>query len=159
MAFTPLDSNFASSTVLHHGPDVVATWVLLLASKNKFNETEMQATAIAGLLGISLERVDAAFEVLMSPDPRSKNKEHGGRRILRQEDGSWLIVSGEKYQDKASKAAAMLRDRKYQQNKKARAERLEPAEFVCERYGCSRSAAVVADGKRICSGHAMTDVA
>ena len=96
MAFTPLDSNFIFSTIVSEGPDVVATWVLLLASKDKFHESELQAPAVAKLLGSPVERADAAFEILSSPDLRSRNREYEGRRIIRQPSGTWLIVTGEK---------------------------------------------------------------
>ena len=156
MAFTPLDSNFVFSTIVSEGPDVVAVWVLLLASKDKFHESEMQAPAVAKLLGIPVERADAAFECLASPDPRSRHREFEGRRIMRQPAGTWLIVTGDKYQERASRAAAEARKVKYERNKSARAANAEPSEFICERYGCTRVAAAVVAGKRVCSGHAMS---
>ena len=155
MAFTPLDSNFVFSTIVSEGPDVVATWVLLLSTKDKFHESEMQPPAVAKLLGIPVERADAAFECLSSPDPRSRHREFDGRRIMRQPAGTWLIVTGDKYQERASKAAAEARKVKYARNKAARAANATPAEFICEKYGCTRIAAAMVAGKRICSGHAM----
>lgn len=156
MAFTPLDHNFLFSTIVSEGPDVVATWVLLLASKDKFHESELQAPAVAKLLGIPVERADAAFEILSSPDLRSRNREYEGRRIIRQPSGTWLIVTGDKYQERASRAAAEARKTKYEKNKAARLAGAEPEGYICEKYGCTKAAAAVVAGKRICSAHALS---
>jgi len=74
---------------------------------------------------------------------------------MRQDNGSWLIVSGEKYQQRASAAYAEKRKEKYRQNQDARKRDAEATEFVCEAYGCTRQAATVYDMKRYCSAHAM----
>jgi len=153
MAYTPLDSNFIFSTIVSEGPDVVATWVLLLASKDKFHESELQAPAVAKLLGIPVDRADAAFACLLAPDPRSRHREHDGRRIIRQASGTWLIVTGDKYQERASRAAAEARKLKYERNKAARRQNAEPFAFICERYGCAKEASATVEGKRICSAH------
>ena len=155
MAFTPLDSNFIFSTIVSEGPDVVATWVLLLASKDKFHESELQAPAVAKLLGITVERADAAFACLSDPDPRSRHREYDGRRIIRQPNGTWLIVTGDKYQERASRAAAEARKTKYERNKAARAANADPSEFICERYGCTKVASAMLGGKRICLAHSF----
>jgi hypothetical protein len=155
MAFTPLDSNFIFSTIVSEGPDVVATWVLLLASKDKFHESELQAPAVAKLLGIPVERADAAFQCLSSPDARSRHREYDGRRIMRQPSGTWLIVTGDKYQERASRAAAEARKTKYERNRAARLANSEASAFICEKYGCTKEASATVAGKRICSAHAM----
>lgn len=153
MSFTPLDSNFIFSTLVSQGPDVVCAWVLLLASKDKYHESELQPSAVANLLGIPLERADAAFARLAAPDPRSRNREYEGRRILKQPNGSWLIVTGEKYQERASRAAAEARKTKYEKNKAARRAGAEPSGYICEKYGCTKAAATVVEGKRLCEAH------
>lgn len=155
MSFTPLDSTFLHSTVVAEGPDVVAVWCLFLASKDKLHVSDLTASAIARLLGVEVERIDKAIEVLTSPDKRSRNKEFEGRRLIAQEDGSWLVVSGEKYQKLASAANAVARNAKYVKNKTAREKSLNPEEFICEGYGCSRAASVEFNGRRLCSAHAI----
>lgn len=113
MAYTVLDSEFAASTMLKHGPDVVAIWMLLLATTDKLGESYMQPSAAASLLRISDERAIRAFEVLQAPDPGSKNVEMEGRRIVRQGNGKWLVVSHGKYQARASRSWATERQKAY----------------------------------------------
>jgi hypothetical protein len=113
MAYTVLDSEFAASTMLKHGPDVVAIWMLLLATTDKLGESYMQPSAAAGLLRISDERAVLAFEILQAPDPGSKNSEFEGRRLIRQGNGKWLVVSHGKYQARASRSWATERQKAY----------------------------------------------
>ena len=119
MAYTVLDSEFAGSTMLKHGPDVVACWMLLLATTDKLGESYMQPSAAASLLRIDDERANRAFEILQAPDPGSKNREFEGRRIIRQENGKWLVVSHGKYQARASRSWATERQKAYLRRRKA----------------------------------------
>lgn len=112
MGWNPLDESLLSSSLLSEGPDVVATWALLIASANRQGESHLTVPFIASVLRISEERVEAAFVVLTSPDKRSRNKEHAGRRIISVEDG-WLLVSHAKYREKASRMAAADRQARY----------------------------------------------
>ena len=122
MGWNPLDESLLSSSLLSEGPDVVATWALLIASANRQGESHLTVPFIASVLRVSEERVEAAFEVLTSPDKRSRNKEHGGRRIIAVEDG-WLLVSHAKYREKASRMKAAERQERYIARMKARQER------------------------------------
>src|SRR5687768_9687180 len=91
MSFTPLDSDFLTSTLLKEGPDVVSVFALILASADKLGESSMQPSIAASLLRIPDERAEAAFATLAAPDPRSRNQEQEGRRILPREDGRWYV--------------------------------------------------------------------
>jgi len=153
MSYAPLDSGIVTSTLLKNGPDVVACWILLLATCDKVGESSMQPSAAASLLRISDERAKAAFAVLASPDPDSRNKDHEGRRIVSLKGGSWHIVSYQKYQWLASRARASQRQKKYEANKKAREDGAEAAEYVCETDGCTMQAEAAAGGRMLCARH------
>jgi hypothetical protein len=112
MGWNPLDESLLSSSLLSEGPDVVATWALLIASANRQGESHLTVPFIASVLRISEDRVEKAFAVLSSPDKRSRNKEHDGRRIVPVEDG-WLLVSHVKYREKASRMKAAERQERY----------------------------------------------
>ena len=120
LAYVPLDSSFLRSTVLEHGPVVVACWTLILASADKMGETDINPTTLAGLLRISKEEVKKAWEVLTSPDPDSHNREYEGRRLIAIPDGKWKLASYDKYQSRASRAAATARQAKYAERIKHR---------------------------------------
>lgn len=121
MGWNPLDESLLSSSILAEGPDVVATWALLIASADRYGESRLTIPFVASVLRISDERVEKAFEILKAPDKRSRNKEHDGRRIIASEDG-WLLVSHAKYRERASRMAAAERQQRYLERMKARQE-------------------------------------
>lgn len=153
MSYTPLDGGIVTSTLLRNGPDVVACWILLLATCDKLGESSMQPSAAASLLRITDERAKAAFAVLMAPDPDSRNKDQEGRRILPLKGGGWHVVSYQKYQWLASRARAAQRQRKYEANKKARENQAEAGEYICEADGCNQQAEAAHGGRMLCSKH------
>lgn len=119
MAWNPLDDALLSSSILAEGPDVVATWTLLLASSNRHGESSLTIPFVASVLRIPDERAALAFEILSSPDPQSRNKAHEGRRIIQTDEGTWLLVSHIKYREKASRYAATERQARYEARRKA----------------------------------------
>lgn len=122
MGWNPLDESLLSSSVLAEGPDVVATWALLIASADRMGESHLTVPFVASVLRISDERAEKAFAVLAGPDKRSRNKEHDGRRII-PVDGGWLLVSHAKYREKASRMNAAERQSRYLARMKQRQER------------------------------------
>jgi len=156
MSYSPLHSGLLTSTLLKEGPDVVAVWALILASTDKLGESDMQPSAAASLLRISDERAKAAFALLSEPDPESKNREHEGRRILRQGDGKWLVVSHAKYQRLASREAATERQRRYEANLKQREAEARAAASTCDEPECGCPAETAVGGRKLCTAHAFT---
>lgn len=98
---------------------VVSAFVLILASRDRFGETSIQPATVASLLRIPDDEALEAFRVLSEPDPLSRNRANDGRRIVAIEDGRWRIVSSEKYQYRASKAAAAERQQRHRDKAKA----------------------------------------
>jgi hypothetical protein len=150
MTWNPLHDGLLSSSVLAEGPDVVAVWALLIASANMNGKSEITVPFVASVLRISDERADEAFRVLSSPDPRSRNKEAEGRRIV-PADGGWLLVSHAKYRHLASRAAAAARQAKYKAKQKA----LEEEAATCDEPGCDGQVVGAIDGRKLCSAHAF----
>lgn len=146
MAYTPLDETLLRSTLLKEGPVVVATFTLILASRDRYGETDLTPSAVAGLMRITEAEAERAFEVLSSPDPKSRNREHEGRRIIPTEDGRWQIVSSEKYQRRASREAAAERQRRH------RARLKEAKVQVCA--VCDGPGSIAAFGGYFCEEHA-----
>lgn len=156
MSYTPLDRGLLTSTLLKEGPVVVAVWALILASTDKFGESDMQPSTAASLLRIPDADARSAYAVLSAPDPDSKNGEHGGRRILRIANGNWLVVSHAKYQRLASKAGAAERQARYEARLKEREAEAKAAENTCDEPGCGKPADAAAGGRKVCSAHAFT---
>jgi len=155
VSYTPLDSAFLTSTLLREGPDVVAVWMLVLASADKLGESSMQPSIAASLLRIDDERAEAAFARLSAPDPRSRNKECEGRRIVPRDDGRWFVVSHQRYQWLASRAAATNRQRRYEERRKEREVDGRISESTCEQEGCSMPVELAVAGRKVCNAHAF----
>lgn len=115
--WNPLAVSLLTSSVLGHGPDVLAVWTLLMASADRHGHTDVSASYMADALRVDIARVDAALEVLASPDPRSRNKDQQGRRIV-PGDGGYYLVSHAKYRALANKAKAAQRQARYAERKK-----------------------------------------
>ena len=158
MSYTPLDRSFLTSTLLKEGAMVVACWTLILAAADKNGESDMQPSAAASLLRVSDEETEKAFAVLEAPDPKSRNEESQGRRIIKLDNGHWQVVSHGKYQALASKAMAHARQKKYDQNKRVRERGMSDTEGVCEYRGCYAQSSGKVGDKLVCSKHAFEKI-
>lgn len=85
----------------------------MLALKDKYHRVEASVPGLADFAKVAPERVLEALEVLKSPDPWSRTKEHEGRRI-REVDGGWEILNGGKYQEKLDELDRLEKNRKNQ---------------------------------------------
>jgi hypothetical protein len=115
VSYVALDRAIWTSTVLKEGPVVVATWLLLLADADRYGETRATPSSIASVLRVDDAAVEKAFKVLASPDPKSRNKEHAGRRMIDKGNGLWQLVSYPIYKEMATKASAVDRQQRYEQ--------------------------------------------
>jgi hypothetical protein len=120
MSYVAVDRDIWTSTVLKEGPVVVATWLLLMADADRYGITRATPTSIASVLRVSDEEVEAAYEILLRPDKNSRNRDKGGARLERLEDGSYHLVSFSKYKERASKQNAARRQRDYLERKKVK---------------------------------------
>ena len=120
MSYVAVDRDIWTSTVLKEGPTVVATWLLLMADADRLGITRATPTAIASVLRVPDEVVEEAFDTLLAPDKRSRNKEELGARMVDLGDGRYELVSFGKYKDRATKAGAARRQREYEERKKLR---------------------------------------
>lgn len=99
--FTKLYNQILLSTIWLQPDHVRILWITMLALKNQNSEVMASIPGLADAAKISLENCEEGLKVLMSPDPYSRTKEDEGRRI-REIDGGWLIINGQKYRDKMS---------------------------------------------------------
>ncbi len=78
------------------GPDVFAVWGYVIAHTVN-SQVELNPRPIAAAIGMSEERVSAAIELLCAPDTRSRNKDHEGRRLIREGEYAYFVPSHERY--------------------------------------------------------------
>jgi hypothetical protein len=150
-SWNPLFLDLLTSSVLAEGPVVVSTWTLLIASADRYGESDLTPPAVASLLRITDEEADRAFDVLSSPDKRSRSRAHEGRRIIRTEEGRWLLTTHAAKRRLASTQAAADRQRRHRERLQREAE----AASCCEEPGCTKEVAGAVEGRRLCSLHAF----
>jgi hypothetical protein len=84
------------------------------------DETGFVAASVPGLTkraGVTRDECQAALAAFLGPDPDSRTKDHGGRRIA-EADGGWLLLNYEKYREIRNKE-----DRREYQARWARSKR------------------------------------
>jgi hypothetical protein len=74
-----------------------AVWGWVIANTNRHSVVEINPEILAFLLGCSIEEVVEAVEYLCAPDPKSRCKDHDGRRLLKEGEFQYLVPTHEHY--------------------------------------------------------------
>ena len=74
------------------GPTVFAVWAYVIAHAVD-SSVELNPKLLCGILGTDAESVAAAIELLGRPDPDSRNTDHDGRRLIRDGQYQYRVVS------------------------------------------------------------------
>ncbi len=78
------------------GLDVFAVWGYVI-SHARNGTIELNPKKVSDTLGGTMEDVQKAITFLMSPDPKSRWKTHGGRRLVKEGEFQYLIPSWDFY--------------------------------------------------------------
>lgn len=90
------------------GSDVFSVWGYVIAHVKADSLVEVNPEIVAFLIGMSNDRVEKAMEFLTAPDPKSRNKEHGGRRLVKRGEFEYYVPSAAYY--RGIKSAEDLRE-------------------------------------------------
>lgn len=74
------------------GLNVFAVWNYCIA-KNRSGSVELNPKLLAFIFGTTEEEVVDAIEKLMAPDPKSRSKEAGGRRLIKEGQFQYRMVN------------------------------------------------------------------
>jgi len=89
-----------TGSLVGSGAMVFAVWPYVIANTNPRNSlVELNATVLATILGEPVERVEEAIERLCQPDPRSRTKTEGGRRLIKRDEFTYFVVNFAYYRD------------------------------------------------------------
>ncbi len=94
--FTKLDSGIVFSSVWGPSHDTVRVWIALLALCDARGVVRSSVPAMARLCFIEVPRLTEILNEFQSPDPYSRIKEHGGRKI-KEIDGGWIVLNYGRY--------------------------------------------------------------
>lgn len=103
--------------------DVRHGFMDLLALANRDGEVDMTPEAIARVTSVPLERVLSVLERLSSPDPKSRNPNEDGRRIIAIDEGrewGWRIVNYHHYRGIRDQRERREYHREYRRKERAR---------------------------------------
>lgn len=90
----------ASSSIWEEAPETRLLFIWLLGQADDEGYVLRHTpTSIARLANLPLAAVERGLERLEAPDPHSRSPEHDGRRLLRQDDGGWLVVNARRYRE------------------------------------------------------------
>jgi hypothetical protein len=100
------------------GSVVFAVWGYVIANHVPDRvvgaQVDLNVKLLAFILGESTERVQEAITFLCSPDPESRSKEEGGRRLVKIGEFTYRVVNGAKYRWIVSE------ERRREQNREAK---------------------------------------
>jgi hypothetical protein len=121
--YTKLFGSIIGSTIWREPDHVRLVWITMLALKDRNQKVEASVPGLADFAKVSVENCRKALKVLSSPDPDSRSKEYEGRRI-REVDGGWVILNGEKYREKMNQDERREANRLYQKRFRERQKQL-----------------------------------
>ena len=96
------------------GINVFAVWNYILA-RTHFGVVEINPKVVAFILGGTEKEVDAALRFLQQPDPNSRSKAEGGRRLIKEGQFQYRVVNWDLYQGIKSAEARRAYNREAQQ--------------------------------------------
>jgi hypothetical protein len=99
--FTKLDSEILTSTIWAESLPTKVVWITVLAMMDKRSEVHGSIPGIARIAGVEVEDCRIAIQKFLDPDKDSRSHEFEGRR-LREIDGGWFVLNGDKYRKKYS---------------------------------------------------------
>ena len=75
------------------GPVVFAVWGYCIAKADRAGVVILNPALLAPIIGTSRREIEQAIEYLESPDERSKNPDHEGRRLVNMSGFAYSVVS------------------------------------------------------------------
>ena len=78
------------------GPEAFAVWGYVIANTVN-SRVELNPRPLAGIIGTTPAKIEEAIEFLCRPDPESRNPAYEGRRLVREGQFQFLVVSHEIY--------------------------------------------------------------
>jgi cell wall assembly regulator SMI1 len=78
------------------GIAVFAVWGYIIAWAAE-SRVELNPRKLADTLGGDVKEVEKAIEFLLAPDPKSRHKEHEGRRLIKEGEFQYFLPSWEEY--------------------------------------------------------------
>lgn len=113
-----------SGSMVGAGINVFAVWGYILTLARN-GAVEINPKVVAFILGGEEKEIEAALKFLEKPDPESRSKAEGGRRLVREGQFQYRVVNWEVYQGLRSEEARREYNRRKQAEHRDRVNRLK----------------------------------
>jgi len=81
------------------GPVVFAVWSYIIAHAKQDHMVEANPRIVAMVIGCPEKDVVAVLKMFCSPDKESRNKKHGGRKLIRKGKYFYFVTGHEHYRN------------------------------------------------------------
>jgi hypothetical protein len=138
MAYSKLANSILTSTIWMEDDHTRLVWLAMIAMANRHGEVLASIPGLANVARVPIEACRAAIHKFLSPDPDSRSKIDGGRRI-KEIDGGWFLTNYEYYrflasdEDRRNKAA--VRQQRVRDRKKAARDASRPPRDESHQFG------------------------
>lgn len=113
---------FASAftgSMMASGAEVFAVWAYVIAHAVD-SRVELNPRLLAAVIGAPVDRIESAIETLCAPDPVSRNKDHDGRRMVREGEFQYFVTGHQKYRQMRDESDRREYNRVAQQRSRAK---------------------------------------
>lgn len=101
------------------GPVVFSVWGYVIANTVD-SRVELNARPLAGIIGTTTAEIEKAIDFLCQPDPESRNQAYEGRRLVREGQYQFFVVSHEIYRSMRDEEERRAYNAKKQREHRAR---------------------------------------
>lgn len=143
--YSKLDCGIIHSSVWQEPHDVRVAWITMLGLTDYHGHVRAAIPALANINAVSVQRMEEIIAIFMAPDPYSRTPDNEGRRLMRAENGDWVVLNYPKYRDGLKQPDRTAAERKARQRER---EKEDMSRQKRDSHGESRSGT---------AGHAYSD--
>jgi len=125
--YAKLSVDMLDSTIWMEADHIVRVWITILLLKDMDGFVNKPIPGIAQRARVTMDQCLDAIAKLEAPDPHSRTKTEGGRRIIRitDEETLWWVVNHEKYRSMRNAEQKRAYNREYMRQYRARKKLIE----------------------------------
>lgn len=127
VTFTKLFTSITESTVWFEPDSTRLVWITMLAMADRKGRVFASVPGLAHRARVTEEQCEAALKCFLSPDTKSRTKDHEGRRI-EEIDGGWVLLNHEKYRSIRDEEVIKESKRVYAKKMRAKEKEVEKVE-------------------------------
>ena len=132
------------------GPETFAVWSYVIAN-TVAGVVELNPEYLGHVIGMPPGKIEAVIEKLCSPDPRSRNKDHDGRRLIREGQFQYVVPSHETYREIRTEDSRREYQRRWVKEKRGKEKRevTDPVDIDSSRHDLDTSTPAYASESEI----------